>query len=365
MPFPFTRQIGFTLAVFAAIAFFFPSLMSAYYLNQANARLAHAAALPAHARASELAQANAEIQNARSVGGDRALAPIPARLSLAHARELLYRGEATQAASAIENAPALARDSIAQFLAGDAAESSGDLGRAVQHWRAAEALDYFARNAHRAQDLHVWSEAEKFARIAAGIAPGIADAHYVLGDALSRQNSNNSEAMSELIRARELTDDKELVAAILSRQGEIFAEQHNYRAAMESYNQARVIAPLDARPRTGYALAQIEENPSEWASAVALLTDVVNDSPWYTDAYIQLARFAQARQDVGEAERWLRQGLEKNSHEPHLLFALGQFYARQKQVARARAEFNLALKFEKHPDDLQKIQRTLAELDGK
>ncbi|MBI3535953.1 MAG: tetratricopeptide repeat protein, partial [Chloroflexi bacterium] len=214
----------------------------------------------------------------------------------------------------------------------------------------------------RARDHPLWHSAEENARIAAGIAPNLADADYILGDALARQDAQNPSALSALARAEILTQEKELLAAIISRRGEIYFAQGKFSAALEQFTRARAIAPLDARPRTGFALTMVQLEPAQRAQATALLQQVIADAPWYSAAYSALANFAEADQDFARTEQWFKTGLEKNPNEPHLLFARGQFYARQKRFQDARATFIDALKFETHADDLQSIARALADL---
>jgi tetratricopeptide (TPR) repeat protein len=215
---------------------------------------------------------------------------------------------------------------------------------------------------HRADDNHAWKQAEDFARIAVGIRPNDADAHLVLGDALSRQNINNPEAMRELERAQQLTGDHELLSTILSRQGEILEGQGKLQQALEYFNRARAVAPIDAHPRTDAALVMLKLQPGMREQVVALLTQVVNDSPWYTAAYIALANVAENDGDVKGAEEWYSKGLARNENSPDLLFAEGEFYARQHQLDRAKATLTLALKYETRADNLQTIANVLAGL---
>ncbi len=358
MFFSFTRRhIFLALACLTALALFFPTLAAAWQLNQANAHLARAASLPADAprRALELQRAQSVIESARA-------AP---RLALADARLAALRGDFAAAIAALESTRALDADFIAQFVAGAAAYQAGDSARAATHWRAAGAFDYFLRNAYRAQSQHLWREAERLARIAASIAPESAAAQYVLGDALARQDVNTAAAFEELERAQGLTRDPEFLATILARQAEIYFAQGNLPAAIAQFERARALAPLDARPRTGYALASVRLDARATPAATALLQQVIADSPWYTQAYTTLAEFAQARGDFVDAERWLTAGLEKNRNDAHLLFARGHLFARQNQIPRAREAFIAALRGETHSDHLLEIAHALRELEKK
>ncbi len=355
---------AFIAALFIGILIF-PRAANAWFLNLANTRIARAVSLPQDApdRATALAEAGLILSRQN----------WHRRAPLANARLLLARGEPQRAADALErSSAALQSDPIAQFIWGDAFWQSNQLVAAYTHWHAAGALEYFIRQAQRAADAHQWKDAENFARIAVGIDPAFAVGHYVLGDAWSHQE-RSSEALSELERARELTQDKELLAAIISRQGEILASQvadpatpsgSKWQDALDRFDRARAIAPVDARPRTGYALALLQLQPDAHEQAIALLTQVVDDSPWYIAAYVALADLSESRGDLDGAEQWLEKGLAKNPNDARLLFRLGEYYARQHRRADAKATLVLAMKYETHADELQKITKALAGLNA-
>jgi tetratricopeptide (TPR) repeat protein len=341
------------------IAAIFPLVANAWSLNLANVEIVRAVSLPPDApqRASILNAAESRLKRVSPVGSNR--------LPLAETRILLARGDAQGAAQWFDRANApLRADPIALFDWAQAAWESNQPDVAFARWRAADAYVYFAQQMHRAADSHAWKQAEDFARIAVGIAPDDADAHLVLGDALSRQDVNNPEAMRELERAQQLTSDHELLSTIISRQGEMLADQGKLQQALDYFDRARAVAPIDARPRTDAALVMLKLQPSARDRAVALLTQVVNDSPWYTAAYIALADLSESGGDAAGAEAWYRRGLARNENNPDLLFAEGEFYARQHRIDQARAALMLALKYETHVDNLQSIKRALAELGG-
>jgi Tfp pilus assembly protein PilF len=244
----------------------------------------------------------------------------------------------------------------------DAARQSNQPQVAIDHLRAAGAYVFFSQQMHRAVDSHQWPVAEDCARSAVGIDPNSADAHYVLADALARQDIHNPEAMSELDRAQELTRDPEMLSTIISRRGEILASQDKLQDALDTFNQARAVAPIDARPRTDYAVTLLQLHPDADGQAAVLLTQVVSDSPWYTAAYIALANIARAQGDLNSAEGWFQKGLARNSNDPDLLFALGRFYARQRRLDQAESTLTLALRYETRADNLQAIADALAEL---
>lgn len=333
-----------------------PFAISALFMNLANANIARATLLPQDApdRVAALADSAFNLQRARQF---LELARVP----LADSRLALARGESDRAATVLQ-ASSLQSDFIAQFLWADAEWETRQPSDAFLHWRAAGAFVYFIQQAHRAQDRRAWAGQENFARIAAGIDSNSADAHFLLGDALSRQDVNNREALTELDRAKDLTQDKELLAAVLSRKAETLSAQGKLPEALDIFSQARAIAPMDARPRTGYALTQLQLRPDARTDSIALLTQAINDSPWYSAAYIALANLSEARADMTDAEQWLQSGLAKNPKDARLFFALGEFYARQKRYGEARSAFLFALQNESHADALISIARALQTL---
>jgi tetratricopeptide (TPR) repeat protein len=347
------RSIAALAAVLATVVLVLPSAANAWSLNLANAEIARASALPPDSpdRATALILAEEQLSSSRSSKSPR--------VSLARARILLYRGNSQAAAAVLATTNPWPPDPIIAYLRGEAEWKSGRLQDAFEDWRTAGAIEYFMQAAHRALDAHAWKEAEAKARIAGGIDPSSADAHHVLGEALSRQEADDLEALAELERAAQLTRDPEALAAIRSRQGEISADRGDRAQAISFFNQARAIAPSDPRPRTGYALALLKFELDSQKDAKSLLIQVTSDSPWYTAAFIALAGIAESQGDKTEAERWLTEGLARNRDNPQLLFALGGLYAREQRAAEARASLILALKHETRPDLLLAISHAL------
>ena len=352
------QKIVASAAVFVIVAALSPQVAGAWFVNLANVAIAHSAALPQDSpqRLTDLNSAEDALTLASFFSdGERGL--------LAHARLLLARGDPAGAAETFDQrSPRLQSDPIARLLWAEAAQESNQPVIAISHWRAAGAYVYYSQQMHRAMDRHAWQTAEEYARVAVAIEPNISDAHLALGDALAHQKLDSTEALSELDRARELTHDPELLSTIISRKGEILAAQGKAQQALDQFDQARRYAPLDARPRTGYALTLLKLQPDARDQAIALLTQVVKDSPWYTDAYVALANIFETGGDAKGAESWLNQGLVRNANNPELLFALGQFYARQHRVEEAKAALVQALSAETRADNLQSIAATLAGL---
>ncbi|MBI4786971.1 MAG: hypothetical protein HY782_08000 [Chloroflexi bacterium] len=349
------RSLLLIFSLIAALvfgAFIFPQIASAWLLNSANASLARAVALPDDSpdRARALLEADASLSRAQQYSELN-------RLALAQARSALARGDAARALAEFDQTSP--SDPITEYVWGDAAWQANYREWALKHWRLAGALTYFMEQAHRAADAHEWPMAGHFAEIAVGIDPTRADAHFVLADALSHLPNRAPDALQELGRARELTRDPEFLAAIISRQAEILASQGKLSDALDLFDEAREFAPTDARPRTGYALAQWRLDSAAQDESIALLAQVVADSPWYIDAYLALADILEAR---GGAEQWLQKGLAHKPNNATLLRSLGELYARQGRIGEARTTLTLALKYETRADDLQAIARKLAEV---
>jgi tetratricopeptide (TPR) repeat protein len=338
------------ILVLLVVALALPQLASVFFLNLANTQIARALALPSDAprRAAFLADAGANL--ARSLSYSR-----PARGSLAQARLALAQNDPAHAISIFDEADAATRnDFIAQFIWGETLWRAGQREAALEHWRTAGGQEYFRQALIRGGFTHQWQPLEEFARIAIGLEPDFALAHYVLADALAKQDPKNPEALRELELAGGLTQDPEILSTILSRRGEILASLDRLKDALDSFSQARAIAPTDARPRTDYALVALRIDPNARVASITLLTQVVNDSPRYVEAYIALSQIAE-----DNAEAWLKMGLERNPNNAALLFALGQYYARQDRIGEARAAMISAIQNEKRADLLQQYAQAL------
>lgn len=341
------RTLGW-VGMFAVILALAPSAASVLMQNLANAQIARAATTPPGDES--LARAQTYLGQARHFANEP-------RLSLARARLALAQNDAPGALAALAQMDA--PDFIAELLRGNAAHATGQTALALASWRAAGADIYFANRAHRAFDNHAWAQAEQFARLALLLEPESADLHLILGDALSRQDVNSAEAWRALVRAEALAPDDEFRATPISRQAEILATQKKFADALTMFQRARAIAPIDARPRTGYALTQVQLDARAKPQAIELLTQVVTDSPWYIAAYLALAQFAE---NPADAETWLKRGLQKNPHDARLLLPLGELYARQGRANDARATLELALKLETRVDHRAAIARALEQL---
>ncbi len=341
------------IAALAFAVFVVPTAASAFYLNWANAAIARAAALPPDApdRSAALDEASADIMRAQHFSDID-------RVAFVQARVLLARG----AADVIDPSQMTRADPVTEYLWANAEWQANRRETAVMLWRRAGALTYFMQEAHRALDDHAWKRASDLATIATAIAPDNADAHYVLAEGLSRQPPITQQVYDELDRARALNRDPELLAAILSRRGEVLAEQDKWQDALDTFSEARRVGPVDARPRTGYALALLKTQPGERAEARELLTQVVDDSPWYTAAYVALSNLAETDGDVEGAVAWLQKGLAHNPKDARLLLPLGEWYARHGRTEEAQATLVLALENETHADALQDIAAKLAKL---
>ena len=341
-------------------ALFAPRLFGAWFLNLANADIARAMSSDESVpRDALLHRAQSQLDAAKSLSDDE-------RIPLAQARVFLARGDDQRAMQTFDQANASLRsDSIARFVWGQAAWDAQQNDVAFEQWRAGGAFVYFSQNAHRAIDKHDWSEGARLARIGIGIDPMSADMHHVLSFALSHLNPNDLDALNQVDLAIAFAPDDELLSTYLSLKGEILNGQGNWQIAINVFDTARAVAPLDARPRTDLALLWLRRQPNLRDDAIALLTQVVGDSPWYTAAYIALADESEKQGDLKQSESWLQKGLAQNPNSADMLFALGKYYARPKRVDEARTLLTQAQKVEMRIDLVPMIQNALAELDAK
>ncbi len=338
---------------------FLPQIASAWFLNLAYASLARAQSLPADSPQRVYALKEAEANLART----RGIVPIP-RLALAQARASLLRGDAEQALRVFESSGDVPPDAIAEFLWAQSAYTSNQPDMAIAHWRAAGAIEFFMREAHRAQAAHQWPMAEQMARIAVGIDPGLPEAHYVLGDALAWQSNANPAALCELDQALALSNDPEFISTVLSRKGELYVNQGKSLQALDLFRRAYQVAPLDARPRTDYATTLLSLSPDARPEVTAMLKQVIGDSPWYTAAYVALANIEASDGNLQSAEAWLQKGLARNADHPALLVPLAELYRREERIALARQSLVLALKTETRADALLDIAKRIERLNA-
>ncbi len=354
------RSVLLIVAALGVALLVFPALASAWLLNSANASLSRALSLPGDApdRSAALSTSIRTISQARQFSDST-------RLTLAQARTYLADGDALQALAAFDSARAVDSDPITEFARANAAWQTNQKDQAYTYWRAAGAGTYFTQTAYRAADRHSWPEMKAAASIAVALDANSANAAFLLADAQSHDGAPSDQVLAGLDQALSLTTDRELQSTILSRKGEVLLDRGDIRQALDVFEQAMRTAPLDARPRTDHAIAASRLRTDSRGADVALLRQVIADSPWYTAAYIALADRAEAAGDVPGAEGWLNEGLKRNPNDAHLLTALGKFYARQGQLDRARETLTSALKFEVHADDLLAIAQSLGELSAR
>lgn len=354
------RILVLVLIGILALVLFAPRMAGAWFLNIANADIARALLVKDVVQHDTLLNhAQMQIDAAKSFGDDE-------RIALAQTRIYLARGEYERAVKMYDTAPVLLRsDPIAQFIWGQAALESQQPDVAFARWRDSGAFVYFSQNAHRAIDKHDWIPGARLARIGVGIDPANAEMHYVLAYALSNLDVFDANALHEIDLAIANTSDQESLSTYLSLKGEILNAQGNWQMAMNVFETARRVAPIDARPRTDLALLWLKHQTNRHGDAVALLTQVVTDSPWYTAAYIALADLSEKQGDFKQAEAWLRKGLDKNPNNADLLFALGKFCARQKRMDEARTLLTQAQNLETRIDIVPMIDKALAELSVK
>jgi tetratricopeptide (TPR) repeat protein len=353
----FLRSVLAVIFVLTLAGLFLPPAASGFYLNLANAAIARAEALPPDApeRSTTLTEADAHLNRAQVFFNLD-------RLALAQARIALARGDVARAADTFDGSRLQNSDPVTEYLWANAEWQANRQAVALEHWRQAGAITFFMQEAHRALDAHNWKKAADLASLATSVDPNLADAHYVLAEGLSRDVPITPRVFDELERARSLTRDPELLAAILSRKAEVLAGEGKLDQALQVFSEARQIAPVDARPRTGYALTLLALQPLEREQANALLEQVIDDSPWYTAAYIALAGMAESRGDLKGAEAWLEKGLARNPNDARLLLPLGRLFSRHGRAEEAKATLVRALQLETHADDLKEIDLELSRL---
>ncbi len=355
-----SRKIAAFVAALALFLHISPYAVNAWFLNWANVEIAQAIAFPEDSPSRQARLESAE----RLLDGISFAANGDARIALARARISMARGELQNAAADLRASLAgtVRYDPILEFVWGEAEWNSTGPDAALVHWRGGDAIEFFVQSAHRDLDAHRWVDATQEAEIAVGLDPARADAHHVLGEALSRNGNRDSRALVELERAAELTADPEVLSAIYSRRGEILAGLGDLTGARQEFERALAATPADPRPRTGLAIVQLKNGPASRTAAVASLEQVTRDSPWYTAAFIELAGASEAEGDWMAAEAALKRGLAGNRDDPRLLFALGQLYGRELRFSEAEEMLVLALRNETHADLLLTTAHALAEL---
>lgn len=353
---------GIILVCLFILALAFPSAIGIWQMNIANSSYAKAMSLPTDSPVRTEA-----LSSMRMLENKAYFYPQQPRLAWLSAREEMMSDPRAAARVLEAYSHIFSLDFMEQFLWGNAEWAAGNRDAAFEHWRNAGALKYFVEEGYRARFRDDWVQAEDYARIAVGIAPEDARSHFLLADVLISQGKGYDEALGELERAAQIVGDgnNEFLSTILSRQGELLANQEKYKPAIDYFNRARQIAPLDARPHTDYADTILKIDPTATTEARALLTQVVTGSPWYVDAYILLAEISEKDGDLAKTENWYMIGLDKNPNDARLLFPLGEFYARQNRSGEAKETLTLALKYETRPNVLLAISRALTQVNAK
>lgn len=165
----------------------------------------------------------------------------------------------------------------------------------------------------------------------------VAEANFKLG--IGYMQSGHFEVATEkLLKALQFKDNyPEAHNAIAV----LYEEIHEYGPAETHYQRAIELKPNYALARLNYARflclrepIRTAEGESEFQKVIA---DPANAGANTSEAYVGLALCARQRNDVAQAETWLRQALEINPNNTNALFELAQLSQTQGKTLQARA----------------------------
>ena len=194
---------------------------------------------------------------------------------------------------------------------------------------------------------------QALAALAAGQAPtlpfkeatgGMADALLGIGEAL-HQERGGQRAVTYVRLAQYLRPDMNDAALLI---GDIMAEQENYAAAIDAYEEVEADAPLHfvAELRKARALYQLERNEAAYKA----LEDLARKEPEQIDALVQLGDLLRREEEYARAEDAYSRAIERidepGAEHWSLFYTRGITFERTERWPRAETDFLKALELE-------------------
>jgi putative PEP-CTERM system TPR-repeat lipoprotein len=173
------------------------------------------------------------------------------------------------------------------------------------------------------------------------------DAHKTIDAVLAR---NGKDAAAQLLKARFLATERHLpealehaVKAVASAPqmptahamaGSLNAMMENVDEAIKSFQEVLRLRPGDAKAET--ALAKLYASRADWPSSLQHAESAVKAAPKSGEAHLQLARALTETGDLHRAEPELKWLSAQGDDNPAVQYALGRFYLRSNDKAKAR-----------------------------
>lgn len=165
----------------------------------------------------------------------------------------------------------------------------------------------------------------------------VAEANFKLG--IGYMQSGHFEVATEkLLKSLQFDDTNPEAHNALAV---LYEEIREYGPAETHYKRAIDLKPDYTLAKINYARLLCNHQPTRIAEGEAqfqaIATDPANAGVTAADAYVGLALCAGKRNDVAQAETWLRKALESNSNNPAALYQLAQISQTLNKTLPARA----------------------------
>ena len=184
--------------------------------------------------------------------------------------------------------------------------------------------------------------------------------HIGLADVLqySGDDEQLEEAENELYKAQEMTTDKETLAIIESKLGEIAMDRDDYEDALEHFKRVEEIDPTFPGAKAGAGDALRLMGKTEEAKAA--YRQAIETEPDNLHAYVDLSQMYQKEGEESLAQEVLEEGIAANPNTVELHLLLAASYIEKNDFRRAEELVNQAEIINPLDENVQMYKQVLA-----
>lgn len=166
------------------------------------------------------------------------------------------------------------------------------------------------------------------------------------------------EAKDELFKAQALTTEKEELAVIESKLGELALDREDYEGALEHYQRVEEIDPTfpGAKAGAGDALREMERTEE----AMAAFRRAIETEPDNLHAYVALSEMYREAAEESMAQEVLEEGIAANPNTVELHLLLAASYIQKNDFRRAEELVNEAESINPLDENVQMYKQILA-----